>query len=123
LNFSRIEAGQLTYDLTAVPAHQVVQSVTHMMAPQAEAKGITIDDEGCPPNVMAWADQPKVEQIILNLLSNAVKFTPPGGMISISCASEGSAIAIRVRDTGCGIDSDMHDTIFEPSVQVVRALT
>jgi PAS domain S-box-containing protein len=124
LNFSRIEAGQLTYDLTALPVHQVVESVTHMMAPQAQAKGITFDDKGCAPDVMAWADRPKVEQIILNLLSNAVKFTPPGGMISISCASEGgSAVAIRVRDTGCGIAGDQLEAIFEPFVQVGRSLT
>jgi PAS domain S-box-containing protein len=124
LNFSRIEAGQLTYDLAAVPVHQVVDSVTHMMAPQAQAKGITFNDKGCPPDVLAWADRPKVEQIILNLLSNAVKFTAAGGTISISCAFDGdSNVAIRVRDTGCGIAGDQLEAIFEPFVQVGRSLT
>jgi hypothetical protein len=122
LNFSRIEAGQLTYDLTAVPVHQIVDSVTHMMAPQAQAKGIAFDDRGCPRDVVAWADRAKVEQIVLNLLSNAVKFTSRGGTISISCAIDAD-VAIRVGDTGCGIADDQLEAIFEPFVQVGRSLT
>jgi hypothetical protein len=124
LNFSRIEAGQLNYDLTAVPIHDVVTSVTHMIAPQVQTKGIHFVDEGCPPDVIAWADRAKVEQIILNLLSNAVKFTPSSGTIAMSCGFDGDGrTTVTVRDTGVGIASEQLEAIFEPFVQVGRTLT
>jgi PAS domain S-box-containing protein len=122
LNFSRIEAGQLTYDITAVPLHEVVASVMHMVAPQALAKGLRLEQAVCPPDVVARADRAKVEQILLNLLSNAVKFTD-GGTITLSCAARGDRALLAVRDTGAGIPDDKIDSIFEPFVQVGRSLT
>lgn len=124
LNFSRIEAGQLSYDLAAVPIREVVSSVTHMIAPQVLAKGIHFIDDGCPPDVVAWADRSKVEQIILNLLSNAVKFTPSSGTIAMSCGFDlDDRTMIKVCDTGVGIAADQLESIFEPFVQVGRTLT
>ncbi|HXT16364.1 MAG TPA: PAS domain S-box protein [Gemmatimonadaceae bacterium] len=124
LNFSRIEAGQLSYDLAAVPIQEVVSSVTHMISPQALAKGIAFVDAGCDEGLTAWADRAKVEQIVLNLLSNAVKFTPSGGTITLSCILDAAQrVSISVRDTGIGISNEQIETIFEPFVQVGRTLT
>ena len=124
LNFSRIEAGQLTYDFSDVVIHEIVESVVHMIAPQARAKQLEIDYDRCRSDVVAWADRAKLEQVVLNLVSNAVKFTPEGGTISLSCAAndEGS-ITIVVRDSGCGIPRQLLDAIFEPFMQVGRSLT
>jgi PAS domain S-box-containing protein len=123
LNFSRIEAGQLSYDMGPVPIREVMSSVTHMIAPQAQAKGIAFVDEGCPDDAIAWGDRAKVEQIVLNLLSNAVKFTAGGGRIAMGCSTGGDRILISVRDTGVGIAPEQLDAIFEPFVQVGRTLT
>ena len=124
LNFSRIEAGQVSYEIGAVPIGDVVESVTVMVGPQAAAKGLHIDDSGCRTSAVARADRAKVEQIVLNLVSNAVKFTAPGGSITLSCEMpERDKVVVVVRDTGCGIPEDKRDTIFEPFVQVGRSLT
>ena len=124
LNFSRIEAGQLSYDISSVRLYEVVDSVTQMIAPQAHAKGLQIDDTNCRPDVVARADQAKVEQIIINLVSNAVKFTTSGGKITLSCENlDDRCVAIVVDDTGSGIPGDQLEAIFEPFVQVGRTLT
>ena len=123
LNFSRIEAGQLTYDLGPVPLREAVQSVAHMIAPQAAAKNLHLEASDCPADVVARADRSKLEQILLNLLSNAVKFTDPGGRITLSCRRAERQISIRVSDTGVGIPDDQTEAIFEPFVQVGRSLT
>ena len=124
LNFSRIEAGQLSYDISSVRLYEVVDSVTQMIAPQAHAKGLQIDDTNCRPDVVARADQAKVEQIIINLVSNAVKFTTRGGKITLSCENlDDRCVAIFVDDTGSGIPGDQLEAIFEPFVQVGRTLT
>jgi PAS domain S-box-containing protein len=123
LNFSRIEAGQLTYDMGLVRLHEVVDSVMQMVAPQAKAKELVLDRSACPPDAVAWADRSKVEQILLNLLSNAVKFTAMGGTVSVGCSDSPDSVTITVRDTGIGIPAEQLEHIFEPFVQVGRTLT
>ena len=124
LNFSRIEAGQLTYDLRAVSLNEVVDSVVQMVYPQAQASGLTLEDIACPVGPVAWADRAKVEQIVLNLVTNAVKYTPAPGSVSVSCGpGDGEHVVITVRDTGLGIPSEQLEAIFEPFVQVGRTLS
>jgi PAS domain S-box-containing protein len=123
LNFSRIEAGQATYEYSAVPISSVLESVGQMVEPQAAAKDLKLAVEACQENVVAWADKSKVEQILLNLLSNAVKFTSEGGVtINCDCQDE-QRVGITVNDTGAGIPSDQLERIFEPFVQVGPSLT
>jgi PAS domain S-box-containing protein len=123
LNFSRIEAGQATYDYERVPLSAVMEGVAQMVEPQAVTKGLRVVVRECPPEVAVWADQSKVEQILLNLLSNAVKFTK-SGTVTISCNWRSRAQAdITVTDTGVGIPEAQLDKIFEPFVQVGRSLT
>jgi len=124
LNYSRVEEGQLTYDLGDVIIQDVITDVVQMIALQARDKQQQIEDQQCRGDIVAHADRAKVEQIVLNLLSNAVKFTPRGGRIDISCQRIGADhIAVVVRDTGCGIPDDRLDAIFEPFMQVGRSLT
>jgi PAS domain S-box-containing protein len=124
LNFSRVEAGQLTYEIGAVPVHEVVDAVVRMLAPQATSKSVRLGASGCGPDLVAWADRIRTEQIVLNLVSNAVKFTGSGGSVDVSCEALGAdQIVLRVADTGCGIPADQLEAVFEPFVQVGRTLT
>jgi hypothetical protein len=124
LNFSKIEAGQLNYDIGPVVLKEVIDSVVLMTTPQARAKGVRFDDKGCDPSIIALADRAKVEQIVLNLVSNAVKFTDAGGSISMSCQRQtDDRVMLIVRDTGSGIPDDKREAVFEPFVQVGRTLT
>jgi PAS domain S-box-containing protein len=122
LNFSRIEAGQITYDIQRISLCAVIDTVLPMIEQQALAKQLRVDrldDVGA----FALADRSKVEQVLLNLLSNAVKFTDPGGRVELSCHSLETRVAIRVHDTGMGIPPAHLEAIFEPFVQVGRSLT
>jgi PAS domain S-box-containing protein len=122
LNFSRIEAGQLRYDIGPVALGDVLDSGAAMIGPQAQVKGIDLDLAKCPVDIVASADRFKVEQILLNLLSNAVKFTPENGRIELSCDQVDGVVSISVRDSGIGIPADQLETIFAPFMQVGRSL-
>jgi len=122
LNFSRIEAGQIAYDIRPVPVHEVIDAVAQMVAPQAQTKHLRLKAPQCSPKLIVQADRPKVEQILLNLLSNAVKFTSEGGEIELECGPGDGVVWFNVRDSGIGIPSEQLDAIFEPFVQVGRSL-
>jgi PAS domain S-box-containing protein len=120
LNFSRLEAGAVTYDLQPVPMTAVLDVAASMITPQVGTKGIVFALEPCPPTLMVLADASKLEQILLNLLSNAVKFTQPGGHVSMRCEVVGDQVLAHVEDDGPGIPADRLDVIFEPFVQLDR---
>ena len=123
LNFSRMEAGQITYDYSTVSVCDVIESVGHMVAPQAATKGLELKVHKCPVEIAAWADKAKVEQILINLLSNAVKFTEQG-KVTLECDwHDAQRVSIEVSDTGVGIPADHLEKIFEPFVQVGRSLS
>ncbi len=122
LNFSRLEAGRVAYEIQPIRLAEVVQEVAAMIEPQAEAAGIVLDWTECR-DVVAVADQAKVEQVLLNLLTNAIKFTREGGRITVSCAAAAGTVRLSVADTGIGIPAEKLDSIFEPFVQVGRSLS
>jgi PAS domain S-box-containing protein len=122
LNFSRLEAGAVTYTPGPVAVRGAVQNAAHLVSVSAQSRGVELEVEG-GEDAVAFADGPKVEQILLNLLTNAIKFTDPGGRITLTCAAEGAQVRIRVRDTGIGIPPDQLEAVFEPFVQVGRSLT
>jgi PAS domain S-box-containing protein len=122
LNFSRIDAGHLDYDMQTVSLDELMATTVPMIEPQARAKGIHVESRGCQDSNVT-ADRSKVEQILLNLLSNAVKFTPAGGWIELTCEHLGDRVVLRVRDTGIGIPPEELRAIFQPFVQVGRRLT
>src|SRR5436190_2502660 len=123
LNFSRIEAGRVRYALVPVPVHELLSRMEAMIEPQARARSIEYRCENVADGMEVLADREKLEQVLINLLSNAVKFTPAGGRITLSAVSNGERVALRVQDTGIGIEDAQLGTIFEPFVQLEPAHT
>jgi len=122
LNFSRIEAGRVKYDIGPVHLCEVVERVRPMVEAMVAERGLALEWPSGPAPV-AHADGEKVEQILVNLLSNAAKFTPPGGRITVSCAERDGTVRVIVTDTGPGIPSNQLETIFDPFVQLGRSLS
>ena len=123
LNFSRIEAGHITYDIRRCALGDVLERMEGMIEPQALAREITYAYLPVAASVAVAADREKLEQILLNLLGNAVKFTPRGGRITLSAREQAGRVCIEVRDTGIGIKTELLDSIFAPFVQLESAFT
>jgi PAS domain S-box-containing protein len=123
LNYAKLEAGTVHYDLEDVPAAVAVAAAETLVAPQARARGLALRVGTCTEELTLRADPEKLRQILVNLLSNAVKFTPSGGRIDVTCAGVEGGVALRVRDTGIGIPPERLESIFDPFVQVRSDLT
>jgi CheY-like chemotaxis protein len=68
------------------------------------------------------ADPVRLGQIVMNLLDNAVKYTPPGGQIWVTVATEDGKAVLRVRDTGIGIAPNLLPRVFDLFTQADRTL-
>jgi len=123
LNFTRLEATELTYDVIDVPVRALLADIDAVMSSLARAKSLDYECDMPPAGVFTRTDPDKLRQILINLLSNAVKFTPAGGRIKVSCATQEKTLSISVEDNGPGIPADKHEAVFEPFVQLDRGLT
>lgn len=83
---------------------------------QWEEKQIEFEAE-LEERVTVMADEGLLELVWTNLLSNAVKFTPPGGTITLSQASDGENVTVSVADTGCGMDEETVKHVFDKFYQ------
>jgi signal transduction histidine kinase len=122
LNFARVEAGFVEYDLRPVAVSELMAEVEPLVGPQLAAKALDFSHDAGPAGLRMQADREKVRQVVLNLLANAVKFTEPGGRVWMSAEALGPTVALRVHDTGVGIPAGRQSAVFEPFVQVHRSL-
>ena len=123
LNFTRVEAGQLSFVVAEVDLAPLLAELDAMVGLQMRSKGLTYQVSECSEDMRVLADEEKLRQVLLNLLTNALKFTATGGSVTIACARHGQQIAITVSDTGRGIAAEELGRIFEPFVQVDRHVT
>lgn len=123
LNFARIEAGNVHYDIVPLSLAPILADAEAAIRPQLEARQLAFENRSSGASPLVLGDGEKVLQILLNLLSNAVKFTGAGGVIAIATEVDDTHVHVLVSDTGKGIPPDKLRVIFEPFVQLDRSLT
>lgn len=121
-DISKIEAGQLRLEFSAVSVAQVVEEVILSMRGQIEDKDQTLELQVPDDLSPVWADYNRLVQVLTNLVSNAYKYTLQGGTIRIQVEqtanqwdSEGpeKVIHIAVQDTGIGISPEDQAKMFQ----------
>lgn len=114
LDVARAKAGKLRLDPRPIDPAEVVESILEMEKPTAATRGVSLERAvagGMAPLVLA--DPARLGQALGNLVVNAVNFTPAGGRVEVRLEPDGDALAIRVHDTGAGIDSALLPHVFD----------
>jgi signal transduction histidine kinase/DNA-binding NarL/FixJ family response regulator len=103
----------------AVDLNHVVEAYAGML--RGTREGVAVAARLAPELWPVEADLSQTEQVLANLVVNALDATPAGGRVEIvtanrpgSGAAGGDEVALEVRDTGCGIPPELHETVFEP---------
>jgi PAS domain S-box-containing protein len=119
LDLSKVEAGQLELNFTAVNLSDTADNAIRLLQEAATGARVVIR-KVMPvnlPNVVA--DQRSMRQIMLNILSNAIKFTDPGGQVIMSAVvSKSGELKFRVKDTGIGMNEEQLRDALEPFKRV-----
>ena len=114
LDYSKIEAGKIDLEHRAFALSALIEDVTELLAPRAQARKIEIAayvDERLPLEVTG--DAARLRQVLLNLAGNAIKFTATGGVaLIVEPGIWPNEIAFLVRDTGIGIAPEAQERIF-----------
>lgn len=109
---ARGDAGRYPVSMSRFYLGEIVADCVRGMRSVAQSRGVTLTCSSAEDMVIV-ADEELIHRLVLNLVENAVKFTPEGGKVHVSLASEGGRYAIRVADTGPGIPPAEQERIFE----------
>lgn len=113
LDISRIESGQMRFDVQPINPAEVVRAAVDSMTPAAEAKSIALQVLIDPRASMLMGDSHRLQQAVWNLLSNAIKFTPKEGKVQVRLERINSHLEIVVADNGQGIDKRALENVFD----------
>jgi PAS domain S-box-containing protein len=102
LDLSKVEAGQVELKRSSFDLRVLASGAVESVRPLLSRKEQDLVFES-PDAIAAFADEGKVNQMLLNLLSNAIKFTPQGGRITVSLTRNQGGVEASVADTGIGI--------------------
>ncbi len=133
LDLSKVEAGQLSLEVTDLDLLDTVEKVCEVMAVRAHEKGIELACRITPESPRYLIGDPtRLRQILMNLVGNAVKFTEQGEIVlDIRTGSPEETIEEKgevellfsVRDTGIGIADHLQEKIFERFIQADTSTT
>ncbi|WP_293907731.1 PAS domain S-box protein [Phenylobacterium sp.] len=125
LDFSKLEAGQMTISPRPVAIAELAQDALAMFAPQAEAKSLRLAfDAGPPAPALVLIDPDRLRQVLFNLLGNAIKFTDQG-VVSLRMAYDRNSevLGFEVADTGSGMNATQCAQLFQRFSQVDASAT
>jgi signal transduction histidine kinase/CheY-like chemotaxis protein/CHASE3 domain sensor protein/HPt (histidine-containing phosphotransfer) domain-containing protein len=122
LDFSKLEAGKLQLERIPFNPGSLMNEVTLLFKPSAEAKNLLLQlnvEKDLPSQL--YGDPFRLKQILFNLISNAVKFTNMGSIEIIVCSEQKDKhyinLIVTVKDTGIGIPENKLDNVFEEFTQ------
>jgi len=122
LDVSRVTHGKITLRLEPTDLARVVARAIETATPALEAKRLRLTHELAPGPLMVRGDAARLLQVFSNLLDNATKFTPSGGEVGVTLASEDKQALAVVSDNGVGIDAAFLPKMFEAFTQADTSL-
>lgn len=126
LDISKMEEGKLSVISEPIDLRKLLLEVINLQSVNIQKRGlqlkIDLGEELIPVN----GDAAKLKQVLINVIGNATKFTEKGS-IAIATQIENnyrqSQVAIRITDTGVGVDPAQQHKLFRPFVMADGANT
>ena len=118
LEVTQLESGRVELELTEVDVRRIVEEVRRASARAAQERKLSFHLSVDPDLPTAWADGPRLQQVLASLVDNALKFTESGGVLLRVRPSDGRRkVLFEVEDTGVGIPDERRSQVFEKFIQ------
>jgi PAS domain S-box-containing protein len=116
LNTTKIEQGQLSLNRTRFPVAQMIDCCSHIAVEDIYRLEFDWDD-----SIVLFADQQKIEQVMINLVNNAIKYAPESLTITIRAERIAFGVKITVIDYGPGIAAQHLAHLFDRYFRVDKS--
>lgn len=110
LSFARVS----TPRFQKVKLHEVLDNTLRLMRHDLNRNRIQCARDFAAPKDLLWADQQKIEQVILNLVLNAQDAMPKGGTLTLKTLPSPSDLIFEVHDDGSGLSPETLQKAFDP---------
>lgn len=112
VDFSKLEHDRISLNKSLFHPQKLFDETISILQPEADKKQIELNtDYGDNLDNFIFSDEQRIRQILINLLTNAIKFTHEGS-VTLKADIEDQQLLLEVIDTGIGIDTAHHKTIF-----------
>ncbi len=118
LELAHGEAGVLQLLSEPLDISIIIREVINDMSVVAKNKGIALvsDTPELPP---VFGDSRRIRQVLISLISNVLKYTNKGQVVVQASKYNDETLLIQVTDTGCGIDKERLEYLFNPYRRVL----
>src|SRR5262245_17355137 len=123
LDLAKVEAGKTVVRPSEFSVQNLFGALRGMLRPLLVGDAVALVFEEVADLPMLESDEGKISQILRNFISNALKFTEHGEVrVSATYNDQTDRITVTVSDTGIGIASQHHQTIFQEFTQIENPL-
>ena len=116
LDLSKIEANTLEFVYSDIDINQLLCDIEQTSRLKA-ADGVQVSFVEKLPHCIIRTDKNRLSQVVTNFINNAIKFTKEGS-IYFGYKHKENNLYFYVSDTGCGIDKDIKDSVFQRFVKL-----
>ncbi|RFZ85685.1 PAS domain-containing protein [Mucilaginibacter terrenus] len=109
MNVSRMDHGKLPLKKTWFNLLKLIEEGTEHIRNNNYNQIIL----NCDPNLMVYADEHRIDQVVVNFVNNAVKYAPDSKDIIIKVMCNSTEVRVSVQDFGIGIPPEKIPHLFE----------
>lgn len=118
LDLSKIESGSMEFAYLEFDLNALMRGLEQTFCLRLTSSKVKIEFDEYLPECCIRSEKNRLTQVITNLLNNALKFTKEGTIRFGYHLLEKDSLYFYVSDTGCGIDADKKDAVFERFVKL-----
>ena len=118
LELAHGEAGALILLSAPLDMSKLIREVINDMSIVAKNRGIPLVSD-TPELPLVLGDSKRIRQVLISLISNALKYTSKGQVVIKASKYNDETLLVQVNDTGCGIDKERIEYLFNPYRRVL----
>lgn len=115
LDISKIESGKLKFNKNYFDINQLLDSIIEVTLQSNPTVKIT---KLGTASLEIFADEMRIEQVILNFLTNAIKYTPECQEVILIISTDNGMLRVGVKDQGIGMKPEQLGKVFEKFFRV-----